>query len=261
MALPPAKPRVLVIDDEAGILRATERILGPTCAVTVAQRAADAVEKAETAEPDLVICDIRMPEMDGVALVEGLRARQPGMDVIFMTGSHTEPDAHLVRAIRSDAFYFIQKPFERQVLATLVGRCLELRGLRRAQREHTARLERELAEAGLFQRTMLAPETARIHGLHLDARCRASTELGGDLYDYEDTGDGRVAFIIADVRGHGASAALLTAIVKAAFRSAAADRFEPERVIRRLHEAVTPFGDDRFVTGICGCIDPGSRRL
>jgi sigma-B regulation protein RsbU (phosphoserine phosphatase) len=53
----------------------------------------------------------------------------------------------------------------------------------------------------------------------------------------------------------------LTAIVKAAFRSAAADRFAPERVIRRLHEAVVPFGDDRFVTGICGCLDPASRRL
>src|SRR5262244_3772634 len=121
MALPQAKPRVLVVDDEAGILRATERILGPTCSVAVAQRAADAMEQAAKAEPDLVICDIRMPEMDGFTLVERLRARHPGIDVIFMTGSHTEPDAHLVRAIRSDAFYFIQKPFERQVLSTLVG--------------------------------------------------------------------------------------------------------------------------------------------
>ena len=44
--------------------------------------------------------------------------------------SITDPDAHLIRAIEQGAFYFIQKPFDRQVLQTLVQRCLELRYLR-----------------------------------------------------------------------------------------------------------------------------------
>jgi DNA-binding NtrC family response regulator len=156
----PAKSeRVLIVDDEPGILRAAERILSPAYQVMTASRPSEAMDLVAACEPDLVICDIRMPEMDGFALVKLIRARRPEIDAIFMTGSHTEPDAHLVRAIRSDAFYFIQKPFDRLVLTTLVERCLELRRLRSAQRNHTARLERELAEAALFQRTMLGPES------------------------------------------------------------------------------------------------------
>src|SRR5262245_9188063 len=138
--------RVLIVDDEPGMLRAVERILAGEYAVRTAATPTEAFAAAAELDPDLVLGDVRMPEMDGFALVEALREKRPGFDLIFMTGSHTEPDANLVRSMRSRAFYFVEKPFDRQVLLTLVERCLELRWLRHAQREHTARLERELID-------------------------------------------------------------------------------------------------------------------
>src|SRR5262245_40137333 len=134
--MPPAdaiRPRVLVVDDEPGLLRAAERVLSPRYQVACAGLPAEALALAEEFVPDLVVCDIRMPPMDGFAPVDALRARRSDMDVIFMTGSHSDPDAQLVRSMRERAFYFIQKPFDRQVLETLVDRCLELRRLRHAE--------------------------------------------------------------------------------------------------------------------------------
>lgn len=247
-----ARPRILIVDDEPGMRRAAERVLAADYEVAGASLPSQAMAMVEAFRPDLVICDIRMPEMDGFALITALRALWSDLDVIFMTGSHTEPDAMLVRAIREQAFYFIQKPFDRQVLSTLVARCLELRWLRRAERAHADRMARELDEARVFQRAML-PDPGVIAGARIDAECRPCHELGGDLYDFVATADGRVALLIGDIRGHGASAALMTAVVKSAFLSVALGEHagDPLAAVDALAVGMAPFGDDRFVTAIC----------
>jgi sigma-B regulation protein RsbU (phosphoserine phosphatase) len=250
-----ARPgRVLIVDDEPGMLRAAERVLAGSYAVLAASRPSEALRAAAEFEPDVAVCDIRMPEMDGFALAEALKAAHPGIDVIFMTGSSTEPDAALVRAIRSRAFYFIQKPFDREVLLTLVDRCMELRRLRQAERAHTARLERELSDARLVQRALLPEARAVVGAFDVAAELEACRELGGDFCDYEGTRAGGIAFIIADVCGHGASAALFTSLVKSAFHSAAGRDFAPRAVISLLARAVRLFGSGRFLTAIAGRI-------
>src|SRR5262245_38229028 len=122
-------PRILIVDDEPAMLRSVARILEGTYEIVGAASPREALEIAPAFEPDLAIVDIRMPEMDGFELMERLAGIAPGIDVIVMTGSITEADAKLIRAIREGAFYFIQKPFDREVLVTLVARCLELRRL------------------------------------------------------------------------------------------------------------------------------------
>ena len=96
-----------------------------------------------------------MPDLDGFELMARLKARFPALDVILMTGSVDDLDEKLVRAIRSAAFYFIQKPFDREVLRTLVERCLELRRRREEHRQNLKRLETEMAEARAFQQSLL----------------------------------------------------------------------------------------------------------
>jgi len=255
------EPLVMIVDDEAGVLRAAERVLAGRWNVEGHSSPLAAIESSARTSPDLLITDIRMPEMDGFSLASALRRQCPDADVIFMTGSHTEPDEHLLRAVQEQAFYFIQKPFDRRVLLTLVDRCLELRRLRHADREHALRMQRELDEAMVFQRTMLPASPFRLGGsgtgggVRVAAWCRPCSELGGDLYDYAVLPDGRLAFIIADVRGHGASAALLTAVVKAAFNGAGGAERDPGRIMESLAAMIAPFGDDRFVTAICGRLE------
>ena len=104
-----------------------------------------------------------MPDLDGFELMAQLKARFPALDVILMTGSVDDLDEKLVRAIRSAAFYFIQKPFDREVLRTLVERCVELRRRREDHRQNLKRLETEMAEARAFQQSLLPEREAIVN--------------------------------------------------------------------------------------------------
>jgi sigma-B regulation protein RsbU (phosphoserine phosphatase) len=159
-----ARPHILVVDDDAGTLRAVQRILSKLHRVTCASSGAAALAQIGATHPDVAVIDIRMPEMNGFALTRELRSRAADIDVILMTGDPEEPESTLVRAIDEGAFYFIQKPFDRRVLLTLVARCLELRQLRAAQQRYVQRLEHELNEARRFQLSLLPPEHGELPG-------------------------------------------------------------------------------------------------
>jgi sigma-B regulation protein RsbU (phosphoserine phosphatase) len=244
------RARILVVDDEPAMLRSVARILEGTYDVASAPSPSEAIALIAAFKPDLAIVDVRMPEMDGFELMARLKAVRPDLDLILMTGS-TETESKLVRAIRERAFYFIQKPFDREVLLTLVARCLELRKLAEENRRHVGRLEGELREARTFQKSLLPPEESKVEGLAIAARYLPCSELGGDFYDYASAGRGRTTVLIADVSGHGASAAMLTGIVKAAFRSAQTDAYEPSAVIGRISASLRDLADHMMVTAFC----------
>ena len=253
-------PLVFVVDDEPAMLRTVTRILERDHRVMGFTSALLALERARELRPDLAVVDIRMAEMDGFTLMNDLKRQDEDVRVILMTGSAFDADKKLVRAIREKAFFYIHKPFEREVLRTLVDRCLELKALEDANRGHLAHLESQLAEARAFQQTMLPARSARIEGFEVDAAYEPCTELAGDLYDYAAAGPDRVTLLIADVVGHGATAAMLTSLVKSAFRASYPD-FEPGAVVERVAESVAAFEPGRFVTLLCARISALDGRL
>ena len=246
--------RILIVDDEAPMLRTVERILTGDHEVLGVPSPETALVLAPDFKPHVAVIDVRMPGMDGFELMNGLKRFDEDVQVILMTGSAYDIDDQLIRAIREKAFYYITKPFDREVLRTLVQRCLELRGLEDANRRHMRHLEGQLAEARAFQMTMLPAEEARLEGFDIHAAYSPCAELGGDLYDYASAGPDTVAVVIADVAGHGASAAMLTGIVKSAFHASRGDGYHPCAVVKRVEEGVRPFRSDRFITMLCACI-------
>ena len=253
--------RILVVDDEAGMLRAVERVLGAAHRVIGIQSSVQAVALAAEFNPDLVILDVRMPEMDGFELMARLKSTHPEPDIILMTGSIDDLDQKLIRALRGRAFYFIQKPFDRELLLTLVERCLELRWRREEHRQHTRRLEKELAEARAFQQGLLPDRDMSTDRIAICCRYVSCSELGGDLYDYAMSGSGRAALIIADVMGHGVSAAMLTGVVKSSFRASDADEYQPAAVVQRVRSNLSAFGPERFVTLFAAVLAADGERL
>jgi serine phosphatase RsbU (regulator of sigma subunit) len=246
--------RILVVDDEPGMLRAVERVLGGAHRVIGSQSSAQAVAMAAEFNPELVILDVRMPELDGFELMARLKADHPEVEIILMTGSIDDLDQKLIRAIRGRAFYFIQKPFDREVLQALVERCLELRWHREENRRHVHRLERDLGDARAFQQGLLPAGDFAAGHLAIHCRYLPCWEIGGDLYDYASAGAGRTAIIVADVVGHSVSGAMLTGIVKSAFRACDVDRYEPVAVVQRVRSSLAAFGPERFVTLIAAVL-------
>ena len=255
------RARILVVDDEPGMLRAVERVLGDDHHVVGTRLSREALAVADEFQPELAIVDIRMPDLDGFELTARLKKRYPVLDVILMTGSVDDLDEKLIRAIRSPAFYFIQKPFDREVLKTLVERCLELRWRREDHRQNLRRLEAEMAEARAFQQSLLPDREGTVNRVSVCCRYTPSSALGGDLYDYSGTAGGRTALLIADVSGHGVSAAMLTGIVKSGFHASHVDGFDPGAVVQRVSMGLAAFSWERFVTLVAVLISPDERCL
>jgi sigma-B regulation protein RsbU (phosphoserine phosphatase) len=253
--------RILVVDDEPGMLRAVERVLGAAYHIVAIRSSKDALTVAKELNPDLAILDIRMPDMDGFELMARLKAESPELEIILMTGSVDDLDEKLVRAIRSPAFYFIQKPFDREVLKTLVERCLELRWRREQHRRYLERLEKEIAQARAFQQSLLPDRDAIVNGLSISCRYTPWRGLGGDLYDYAAADARRTALLIADVSGHGVSAAMLTGVVKSAFHASRVEGYEPLCVTQRVWSALAAFSAEHFVTLVAALVAPDERHL
>lgn len=116
-----AKATILVVDDEADVLRLVESILSEAGYDVVAARSADAAlkafEKMEHA-PDLLLTDVVMPGMSGPMLVDQLLAKQPELRVLFMSGYD---DRQVVqRYVVERGFRLLPKPFSIKSLRSAI---------------------------------------------------------------------------------------------------------------------------------------------
>jgi len=122
-------PSVLVVDDEAAILD-TLRILlrNEGFEPHVAQGGKKALEDIDVLHPDIVLTDVRMPNVSGVEVLAAARQRDPDVPVILMTAQATLQSA--MQAVNEGAFYYIQKPFRNDELIAILKRAAEHRRLR-----------------------------------------------------------------------------------------------------------------------------------
>lgn len=122
------KPNILVVDDDQDILKLISIRLGAAGYHTrIASNGAEAMSAISLQRPDLVISDLRMPEMDGMALLEAVHGAHPTLPVIILTAHGSIPDA--VRATQRGAFGFLTKPFNSQELLAQVSAALHLSGI------------------------------------------------------------------------------------------------------------------------------------
>jgi DNA-binding NtrC family response regulator len=123
------RANVLIIDDESSILESL-RILLRNEGFTphTAQGGRQGLEQIATLSPDIVLTDVRMPNVDGIEVLSAARRQDPAIPVILMTAQATLQSA--VQAVNEGAFYYIQKPFRNDDLVAILRRAAEHRRLR-----------------------------------------------------------------------------------------------------------------------------------
>ncbi len=132
-------PSVLLVDDDEtfrSVMSGEMRRLG--YAVSSAGTGAEAIRRVAEGEPDIILLDLRLPDMDGLAVLKSIRERQGPGDVIMLTG-HGSIDV-AIESIRAGAFDYIAKPCPLDELEVRITRALERQSLRR----RTTLLERGL---------------------------------------------------------------------------------------------------------------------
>jgi len=116
---------ILVVDDETDMTRLLQRTLEPelNCRVTMAFSGEIAVDILQQTSFDLVICDVKMPGMNGFELLNRIKADYPNLTVVMLTAFGNIESA--VKAIKSGAYDFIAKPFERDEIIFKIQKALE----------------------------------------------------------------------------------------------------------------------------------------
>jgi len=118
-------PKILIVDDDPSLLRLLSiRLSAAGYEVESAASAKIALGTLQNFIPEVVISDLRMEGMDGMALFEQIRIQHPNIPVVIMTAHGTIPDA--INATKQGVFSFLTKPFESQELLDTVEQAIRL---------------------------------------------------------------------------------------------------------------------------------------
>jgi two-component system phosphate regulon sensor histidine kinase PhoR len=141
--------RILIVDDDPALLDALPRALRlrmKSLRVDTCESAPAAIAKIQDVDYDAIVSDIKMPGMDGLALLGEIKEIRPSTPTLLITG-HGERDL-TVQALRGGAYDFIQKPIERDYLVAALTRAIEKRRLDRELEEQRERHARVLEHVG-----------------------------------------------------------------------------------------------------------------
>jgi len=139
--------KILLVDDDRMLLRVlvdVVRIRFPTSTVEGCCSGDDAMRMMEAVDFDVLVSDVRMPGMDGLALLNEVHRRHPRTSIVLMTGLDQYDLA--VKALRGGAFDYIQKPVDEQYLSSTIARALHARATLLQIESARGELERRAAE-------------------------------------------------------------------------------------------------------------------
>jgi len=251
------KARLLIIDDEAMVRDSMEAYLEDSGYTVIAVNSGLAgLEVLETQEIDLILCDLRMPNLDGLEVLKKVKQREDNIPVIVVSGAGVMDD--VVQALRLGASDYLVKPIiDMVMLEHSVQRNLDLVALERQNqgyRDHLESANRELRrsldelrsdqQAGRKVQMKMLPDFIEDDGLSFRHKIRPSLMLSGDFLDYIPLDDKHYGFYIADVSGHGASSAFVTVLLKNLTyrlkrnlkRGSSQDLFHPVKVLERINQ-------------------------
>ena len=259
-----ANPRILVADDQKDVLEALRLLLKGAGYQSVLVDSPQALLKAARSQPfDLILLDLNYARdttsgQEGLDLLKNLEAQHNAAPIVVMTAWGSVDLA--VEAMRRGASDFIQKPWDNaRLLSTIRMQARE--ATERVQAER--RVQSELEIARHVQQKLFPHDSPRLATIDYAGRCLAAREVSGDYYDFLDSGDGTLGFVLADVSGKGIAAALLMANLQACFRSQPKDALRrPVELLRTVNELFrhsTP--TEHFATLFFGCYDDQTRRL
>ncbi len=274
---------LLIIDDDDVVRESLAAYLEDSgFSVLQASNGQQGLQVFEQDRPDLVICDLRMPQMGGLEMIRQVTERAPDLPVIVVSGAGVMNDA--VEALRLGAADYLIKPLEDlSVLEHSVQRALDRARLRLENRRYREKLEtanREL-EASLHllqedqnagrqvQMNMLPLTPWQADDLSFSHQIIPSLYLSGDFVDYFRLDEHRVAFYLADVSGHGASSAFVTVLLKfmttrllyESRRGGKLPPFKPSDVLAHINRGLINCKLGKHVTMLGGVIDQAAGTL
>lgn len=275
--------RILTIDDELLVREILTAYLEDSgYEVSEAGDGQTGIEMIRREPPDLVLCDLRMPGVDGLQVLATVTREFPELPILVVSGMGGISDA--IQALKLGAWDYVTKPIEdMMVLEHAIDHALERARLRRENREHREHLEtineqlqqtvRQLREDESAARRIqfqLLPENDKVYRHYRFSRHLLTSQyLSGDFVDYFAIDGDHLGFYIADVSGHGVSSAFVTVMLKSymgryrELHRQNRDRgiLNPAETLSRLNREIFSCHMDKYLTMFYGVIDWSNNHL
>ena len=211
----------------------------------------EALKRLKQEPVDLVISDFLMPGMNGLSFFSEVKRMYPEVPRILLTGYADKRNA--IKAINEvGLFQYLEKPWDNEQLKLVISNGLASKALKETlegkirdldrvllQRDELAQkngmFREELSLARQVQQDMLLQSFPQTDQISFSVRYRPSLEIGGDYYDVLSLASDQLGVLIADVMGHGISAALSTVLLKGAFSSFGGRDLGPAEILTGMN--------------------------
>jgi sigma-B regulation protein RsbU (phosphoserine phosphatase) len=234
--------------------------------VIQAEDGQDALIEMTKVRPDLVLADLALPDISGDQLCKMLKGDPETKEIYFilMTPVNDSADIDItIDALSIGADDTIDKPLRSQELLARVDSAFRTIGMQKEIKQQNLELtayrekvQRDLELAASLQ-TSLLPEIGAVSSYQYTHRYQPVGGISGDIYAITALPYGGVALMIADVSGHGVTAALISAIVKTSFENHIRSRGGPLNWAQCMNrDLMRKTLEEQFATAFLALLDP-----
>lgn len=237
--------------------------------IAEAENGKEGLEKLHSFKPDLILCDIQMPQMDGFEFCTRVRsAVDPtvsGLPILVQTAlTESGEKANIFLCGASD---YISKPVDPIEIMARANVHLERELMTRRLREFNFRVSQELETAKSTQHVLIPSpaaieENEKLHGLHIYECFQPCSELGGDFWGIRSLSADEFALSSVDFSGHGVNAALNVFRLHALMHSASSVVHMPSAYLTHLNAILKPLlPTGQFATMFYGVVNTRKNTL
>jgi len=275
-----SKCTVLVVDDTETNIDILVAALDSEYDVSVAMDGESALEIVNTDQPDLILLDIMMPDIDGYEVCRRLKSEPNTSDIpiIFITAMNEIENK--TRGFELGAVDYITKPFEVMEVKARVKTHLSLTLARRELAnqniilEEEVRIRTEALRQSISARERMKSELRIAHDIQMNimpadfppfpdkpeidihAILKPAKEVGGDFYDFFFISSDRLCIVVGDVSGKGVPAALFMSMAITYIRSIAKVFDKPDLILNTVNKEISRGNEScTFVTVFLGILD------
>jgi phosphoserine phosphatase RsbU/P len=254
-----APPTILIVDDvplNAELVQSVLNAEGFRTLTAHDGQSARAISREQ--RPDLILLDVLMPGESGFETCAQLKSEPSTADIPIIFLSALDDVQNKVHGLKIGGVDYISKPVHGEEVLARVRVHLRIsqnnRLLVEAQRGRLEQL-RDAQRAILTQPADIPAAAFAVHYEPLE-------EAGGDFYDVLEIDMGVFGYFVADVSGHGASAAFLTSAMKALLRQYAGPLFSPEDTMRGVDSVMRQvLGEEQYFTALYARLNRRTRQL
>ncbi len=215
------KDKILLVDDDAMVLAGLKRQLRSQFCIETAQSGGEALKIIDENGPfAVVVSDYYMPGMNGIDFLCKVKKVDPDTVRMMLTGSADMSTA--IQAVNEGSiFQFHPKPCPADTLGQAIKSGIDKYRKSTDRQVHMKKIKTSLEDASRIQKTLLPKFEPDVEGYDIAGQSFWCDETSGDYYDFIHPGDWKqekVGIVVADVIGHGISAALLMTTVRASLR-------------------------------------------